>query len=89
MIVAALMWVGSAVAVGAIFGALLRSTDPEFADRADTDGVVVLIAAIAAVALFLGSGPVAFWIGRRRWLFGLPLLGLAAWGVGIVVAYVT
>jgi hypothetical protein len=39
--------------------------------------------------LFLGSGPVAFAIGRRRWLLAFPLAVVVIWAVGVAIAYAT
>jgi hypothetical protein len=47
-----------------------------------------IVIALAAV-LFVLSGPVAYWIGRRRWLFALPIGLVIAWAVGVVVAAIT
>jgi hypothetical protein len=87
LVVAATMWVAAALALGTALVVPILWLDD---DRQETESrVVFALASIAAVALFLGSGPVAYWIARRRWLLALPLMGLAVWGIGIVIAYAT
>lgn len=49
-------------------------------------GVAVLC---FAVALFIGSAPVAYAIGQRRWLLVMPVLGASAWLLGVAIAVAT
>jgi hypothetical protein len=87
LVVAATMWVAAALALGTALVVPMMWLDD---DRQQTESrVVFALASIAAVALFLGSGPVAYWIARRRWLLALPLIGVAVWGIGSVIAYAT
>lgn len=44
------------------------------------------VAFVAAIVLFLGTGPVAYLISRRRALLGLPLLVAATYAVAVGVA---
>lgn len=44
---------------------------------------------IAALCLFLASGPAARAVGRSPWFLAAPLLLLAVWGAGIAVAAAT
>jgi hypothetical protein len=83
LVVAALMWVAAVVAVAVALVAPLMNDDG--LRRSELRGVFA-VASVAAIALFLGSGPVAYWIGRRRWLLALPLIGLVVWVMGIGIA---
>jgi hypothetical protein len=82
---AATMWIASTLAVGVALTAPMAGFD----EGDDAGSSVGALALVAAVLLYLGSGPVAYLIARRRWLLTLPLLGLIAWGCGISIAYVT
>ena len=84
--VTAMMWVAAMFAVGValvtpmMYDDVMRRNEPKVAFAA---------ASATALVLFVGSGPVAYWIGRRRWLMALPLAGLCIWGLGAAVAYRT
>lgn len=80
LVTAAVMWVAAMFAVGVALVAPLMNDD---GSRQSEPRVVFAVAWVAAIALFLGSGPVAYWIGRRRWLLALPLIGLLMWVMGI------
>ena len=49
-----------------------------------SDGLFV-VAAVLAVA----SGPLAYWIGHRRWLLAAPFVLLLAGGIGVAIADAT
>lgn len=51
--------------------------------------LVGLAAAISAVALYLGTGPTAYLISRRRWTIATPIGIAALAAVAIVVASIT
>ncbi len=85
--VAAAMWVAMMFAVATALVAPMIAFDDD--SRTRESNAVFVMACIAAVALFFGSGPVAYWIARRRWLLALPLICLAAWGIGVAIAYAT
>lgn len=81
------MW-GMAILAAAV---ALVSPMLAFNDGARRNGsaIVFVLASITAGLLYFGSGAVAYWIGRRRWLLAVPLIGLTAWGVGVLIAYAT
>ena len=59
-----------------------RTPDSDTGERASRSSLAWSIA--IAIGLLVVSGPVAFAIGRKRWLLAMPLVGLgvAAFGFG-------
>ena len=60
-------------------------------DRGDPDAGAAIgaIGLVSAALLFVGGGPVAFMLSRRRWTLLLPLLALVVWICGVGVAAIT
>jgi hypothetical protein len=80
------MWIAAwfAVVVGLV--APMRgfeSGDPESGE------LLSRVAFAGAVLLFLTSGPVGYWISRRRWTLLSPLALVAVAAVGVLIAGAT
>lgn len=86
LVACAAMWVAASFAVAVWLTSWSIGFDSGNPEAGDTIGVVAL--GVAAV-LFVGGGPVAFVLSRRRWTLLLPVIGLAVWAVGIGVAAIT
>jgi hypothetical protein len=69
----AVLWCSAAALV--MVAILIRVPDSDTGSRASMATAVWLV--VAAIALLLSSGPVAFAIARQRWLLALPLFGVA------------
>ena len=72
------------LAVGVLFGLWLLSFVFIIHGRRGGErchGRAIQFPFIITVIPYLVSGPIAYWIGRRRWLLFLPLPLLVVWGV--------
>jgi hypothetical protein len=87
LVAAAVMWGMASLALAAALVSPMLAFDD--GARRNESIIVFVLASLATVLLYLGSGPVAYWIARRRWLLALPLIGLAVWGIGVLIAYAT
>lgn len=67
----------------------LVSPMADFDDGGNAGRTAGRLAIGAGLALFGASGPVAYWIGRRRELLLAPFALLTIWVVGIAVAAAT
>jgi hypothetical protein len=84
--VACAMWVTGCLCVGLAYALSMRDAERASPSGAGAGATAVLI---AGGLIVLASGPVAYVIGRRRLLLGLPLVAAGLWGAGIAIAYAT
>lgn len=71
VVVALLCWGASIIPLGIAVLSLLCDVDGECTPD-DTNRRVISL--VAAMALWVASGPLAMAIGRRKWLLGLPIV---------------
>jgi hypothetical protein len=90
--VVAALFVASVMLVAVSFAVAVWLTAPlaamDTGDLHTGEGQARVALALATV-LFVGTGPVAYWIGRRRGLLAIPAIVAAVYGLGVVIASVT
>ena len=85
VLVTAFLWITAAVvAVGAVISGTPDSDTGEHSTSSQR-----LVAYCIAAILVAVSGPVAYVLGKQRWLLALPLVGVGILAVGIGVAIIT
>jgi len=81
---AAVLWVLALFALAVWVASSITVFDE---DDKDTGDAIRYGALAVAVVLFAASGPVAFAIGRRRWLLALPGVVVAFWLIGVLLSF--
>ncbi len=80
------MWLLATIAVAVYLTSWSAGFDSGEPGAGDLVGRVALV---TAAVLFAGSAPVAYFVGRQKWLWSLPVLATAVGLGGVAIAGLT